>query len=121
MAISNEKVEDIQELTATLGELIVGLNPETEKEWDAFSKLVDAHKSLRKIETDGLRQLQLPLGSEPDKIYRKDCPRCEGKGQWADPVAPLGPFYPCTCFDISKKAWPQVKKEWEESLAPAEI
>jgi len=64
MAISVEKVKQIQSQTVDLGELILSVNPVTDKEWDCFEKLVAAHKNLMKIDTDSLLQLELPLGAE---------------------------------------------------------
>jgi len=61
MAISTEKVKGIQELTVDLGELIHSINPVTEKEWAVFERLVQAHQSLRRADTDSLLQLELPL------------------------------------------------------------
>ena len=61
MAISNEKVKDIQELTVNLGEIIHSINPVTEKEWGVFERLVQAHQALRRADTDSLLQLELPL------------------------------------------------------------
>lgn len=60
MAISQQAVKQIQKQTEDLAELIVSINPVTVKEWDAFEKLVAAHKDLTKIDTDALRQLGLP-------------------------------------------------------------
>ena len=61
MAITNDKVKQIQTQTEDLAELILSINPVTDREWDAFEKLVAARKSLAKIDTDSLRQLELPL------------------------------------------------------------
>jgi len=61
MAISQGGVKQIQTATIELGELIHAINPVTIPEWDAFEKLVAAHKSMAKIDTDSLRQLELPL------------------------------------------------------------
>lgn len=60
MAISQDKVKQIQTQTIDLGELITSINPVTPQDWDAFEKLVAAHKSMTKIDTDSLRQLELP-------------------------------------------------------------
>jgi len=64
MAISQDAVKKIQTQTIDLAELIVSINPVTVKEWDAFEKLVAAHKSMTRIDTDSLRQLELPLEEE---------------------------------------------------------
>lgn len=64
MTISQDKVKQIQTQTIELGELIHSVKPITPQEWDTFEKLVAAHKSLTKIDTDSLRQLELPLRSE---------------------------------------------------------
>lgn len=61
MAISQDKVKQIEAQTEDLAELILSVHPVTVKEWDAFEKLVAAHKSMTKIDTDSLRQLELPL------------------------------------------------------------
>jgi len=60
MAISNEKVKDIQTLTSNLGELIHSINPVTEKEWGVYEAMVNAHQKLRRADTDSLLQLELP-------------------------------------------------------------
>ena len=60
MAIPQKAVKQIQTQTIELGELIHSVKPVTTQEWDAFEKLVAAHKSLTKIDTDSLRQLELP-------------------------------------------------------------
>ena len=64
MAISNDAVKQIETATVDIGELIHKINPVTNAEWKAFEKLVDAHKALRSIDTDSLRQLELPLPKE---------------------------------------------------------
>jgi len=64
MAISNDQVEQIQTQTIDLGDLILSMKPVTEREWNAFEKLVAAHKSLTSIDADSLRQLHLPLQKE---------------------------------------------------------
>ena len=60
MAISQDAVKKIQTQTIELGELIHSVKPTTPLEWDAFEKMVVAHKSMTKIDTDSLRQLDLP-------------------------------------------------------------
>jgi len=61
MAISNDKVKEIQSLTSDLGEIIHTINPVTDKEWTVYEALVDSHKKLRRADTDALLQLELPL------------------------------------------------------------
>ena len=61
MAIANEKVKAIQTLTVELGEIIHSINPVSTKEWGVFERLVQAHQSLRRADTDSLLQLELPL------------------------------------------------------------
>jgi hypothetical protein len=121
VAIPSEKVKKIQTNTINLGELIVGMNPVTPKEWDAFNKLVDAHKNLMKIDTSEL--LQGDFGSLLKKKgrgkARPDCPRCGGTGAYVDKADPNATSRVCNCRDVDDKAWPKVKKEWEEALAPA--
>jgi len=122
MAISVEKVKQIQAQTIDLGELILSINPVTEKEWDAFEKLVSAHKNLMKIDSDSLLQLPLPLAEKkpaPPK-FRPDCPRCSGTGEWTDPSDKSGTPRACNCNEVEDFAWLQVRTEWEKELAPAE-
>jgi len=61
MAISVECVKQLQALTSDLAELIVKMRPITKAEWDVFDGAVEAHKKLRKLDTDALLQLELPL------------------------------------------------------------
>lgn len=122
MSISVEAVKKIQTQTIDLGELILSINPVTEKEWDAFEKLVGAHKNLMKIDSDGLLQLPLPLEQKkpaPPK-FRTDCPRCGGTGLYRDQAARMKGARQCNCNEVENQAWPQVKLEWEKELAPAE-
>ncbi len=65
MAIKNEYVKELERITADLGDLLLQMRPGTIKEWDVFDGAVTAHKHLRKLDTDSLRQLELP---EPDKL-----------------------------------------------------
>jgi len=62
VAISNDKVKEIQSLTVDLGEIIHSISPVTEKEWTVYEAIVDAHRKLRRADTDALLQLELPLG-----------------------------------------------------------
>ena len=68
MAITNDQVKLIQTQRIELEELILSIKPLSEKEWDAFEKLVAAHKTLTKIDTDSLRQLEFtyPLKEPAD-------------------------------------------------------
>lgn len=120
MPISNDHVKQTETLTSDLGDLIKNINPVTDKEWDAFNKLVDAHKNLMKVDTDSLRQLPLPLEpkAETPTAPREDCPRCKGTGSWIDPADSTKSSRPCICDQVDDKRWPKVKKEWEELLAP---
>lgn len=122
MAISNEKVKTIQTLTIDLGEIIHSINPVTEKEWTVYEALVDAHRKLRRADTDSLLQLELPLKVEEPQTpkFRKDCPRCGGSGLYRDPTSQSHEPRRCNCNEIVDQAWETVKKEWEEQLATAE-
>lgn len=64
MAIPNKHVKELERITADLGDLIQQMHPGTIKEWDCFDGAVAAHKNLRKLDTDSLRQYELPLGEE---------------------------------------------------------
>lgn len=121
MAISVDKVKAIQATTIDLGELIHAINPVTDKEWDAFEKLVSAHKNLMKIDSDALLQLPLPLKAKatPDLKPRSDCPRCQGKGTYTDPTDKSGSQRLCPCKHIDNTTWERVKAEWVAELAPA--
>ncbi len=123
MAISLEHVKEIQRQTIDLGELILAINPVTEKEWDAFEKLVGAHKNLMKVDSDALLQLPLPLEGAVKKSHpRKDCPLCKGKGKMSQPSdSPDLPPRPCTCRDVPESDWPAVKREWKEALQPVKV
>jgi len=69
MAISNDKVKEIQALVVDLGEIIHSINPVTEKEWTVYEAMVDAHRKLRRADTDALLQLELPLPvKEPTNV-----------------------------------------------------
>lgn len=61
MAFQEKQVKQLQALTSDLGELIKDTIPVTTEEWDAFYKMVSAHKNLTKIDTGALMQLPLPL------------------------------------------------------------
>jgi len=123
MAISNAHVKELERITVDLGDLIRQMNPGTIKEWDAFDGAVAAHKNLRKLDTDSLRQLELPLTPKTKErlTFRKDCPRCAGSGHWADPADKSGTPRPCLCREVEDVAWPKIKKEWKAQLQPAEV
>lgn len=118
--MKTDDVKKLQRLEVEIAELIIDTHPQGKAEWDAFNKMVDAHKNLMKIDTDSLLQLPLPL--EPKKkaksTVRKDCPRCRGTGQWRDPDAPDKAPRPCNCYLVEDVAWPGIKQEWEQQLAP---
>lgn len=122
MAISQKHVKKLESITADLGDLIRELSPCTIKEWDAFDGAVAAHKNLRKLDTDSLRQMELPMEAKASKApkSRKDCPKCAGSGLYRDPNSTDHEPRPCNCKDVDTVAWPQVKKEWEEALQPVE-
>lgn len=123
MAISNDKVKEIQSIISDLGEIIHSINPITDKEWSVFERLVQAHTALRRADTDALLQLELPLSPrpEPQPKFRKDCPRCGGSGLYRDPDAESNEPRHCNCNDIDNVTWPTVRKEWEEARAPIEV
>lgn len=52
-------IGEIREIEMRLSVLVVDFHPETEAEWDALEKLVQAHHILRKIGTAALSQLPL--------------------------------------------------------------
>jgi hypothetical protein len=120
MPITNEQVKKIETFTSDLGDFIKTINPVTDKEWDAFNKLVDAHKNLMKVPTDELRQL--PLFNQEKKRKkakpRTDCPRCKGAGAYIDPQDSTRTSRVCVCRDVEDEAWPQVKAAWEKQVAP---
>jgi len=118
MPISVDHVKQIQTFTIDLGELIKKVNPVTETEWDAFEKMVSAHKNMTKIDTGELLQMPLPFDKKPEKETkpRKDCPRCKGSGTFVDPDSPSDPGRPCNCKDVEKSAWPAVKADWMKVL-----
>lgn len=64
MAISQESIKELERITSDLGDLLLTMRPVTIKEWDVFDGAVTAHKHLRKLDTDNLRQLELPLVKE---------------------------------------------------------
>ena len=70
MAISQDAIKQLERITADLGDLIQTMHPCTIKEWDAFDGAVNAHKHLRKLDTDSLRQLELPLKVEVEANAR---------------------------------------------------
>ena len=115
-------IKKLQALEVELGELIVATTPNSKAEWDAFEKMVAGHKCLTKIDSDALRQMELPLEEKPKPLpaYWEDCPRCGGKGQFVDQADPLGNPRPCNCNEVEDIAWPNIKKEWEEQLTPVE-
>ena len=59
--MEQDQVEELQNLTAALGELLIKINPGTNAEWDAFEKATTAHRLLRRIDTGSLYQLEFPL------------------------------------------------------------
>ena len=67
MSISNDQVELIQTQTIDLAMLIMSLNPVSDREWDAFEKLVAAHKSMTRIDIENLYQFELPLFNQTAK------------------------------------------------------
>lgn len=123
MAISQRHVQQLERITADLGDLLMEMRPSTPKEWDAFDSAVTAHKNLRKMDTDSLRQLPLSGMEEPAKAAKpkKDCPRCKGSGTFTDPAAPNDPGRPCICKDIEKVVWPAVKADWAKILEPVSV
>lgn len=118
MPISVDHAKKIQTYTSDLGDLVKELNPVTEKEWAAFEACVTAHKHLMKIDTGEFLQLSLPFDAKAKKEAkpRKDCPRCQGTGQWVDPDDTANTPRPCNCKDVENKAWPKVKADWKNLL-----
>ena len=116
-------VKLIQSLELDLGELIVRCVPHSKAEWDAFEKMVAAHKNLMKIDTDSLLQMELPLKEVEvaAPVPREDCPRCSGTGDFIDALAPDDDPRPCTCPFFEDVAWDTVKEEWAKEYIPAEV
>ena len=54
MAILNDAIMEIQEITEDLAKVIHFLNPVTDKQWDIYERLIQAHQLLRKADTDAL-------------------------------------------------------------------
>ncbi|MDD5081746.1 MAG: hypothetical protein PHU08_00090 [Dehalococcoidales bacterium] len=52
--MKDELVKQIQDLTAELGELVVGLEPKTPAEWEAMERMQAAHKQMRGIAIEEL-------------------------------------------------------------------
>jgi hypothetical protein len=52
--MDSETIEKIKDLTESLGELVISLEPANKFEWDAHDSLTAAHKALRKIDPDSL-------------------------------------------------------------------
>ena len=59
--ITNDEAKKMQRITSDLADLIRECNPTEKRDWDAFGKLVDAHQTLTKIDTDAFLQIALPL------------------------------------------------------------
>jgi hypothetical protein len=60
MTITDDQIRQIQKIEVDIGEMIRQINPTLKREWQAFEKLVAAHKALRDIDTDALLQIGLP-------------------------------------------------------------
>jgi len=120
--IGNDDIKQIETMTSDAGDLIKKLNPVTDAEWDAFNKLVDAHKNFQKVDTDGLRQL--PLIKSPKTARkprpREDCPRCQGRGEYVDRNDSSKTPRVCVCRDVEDAAWEGVKASWAKQQTPAE-
>ena len=56
MAISEQQVKDLQNITSDLAELVLKTNPAGLAEWDAFFRMVLALQQLRQIDIDTLLQ-----------------------------------------------------------------
>ena len=123
MAITNRHVKQLERITGDLGDLVQQMHPGTIKEWDVFDGAVTAHKHLRKLDTDSLRQLELPLPGDKAKTpaARQDCPRCGGEGEYLDPTDGTATSRQCSCMAVEEEAWPNVKADWEKLLQPAEV
>lgn len=61
MASLRDDVEHIEAVTGWLAGIIKDANPSTPDEWTAFELMVRAHKTLRYIDFDSLRQLPLDI------------------------------------------------------------
>ena len=56
-----EEVNKVVVVTSALGDLVKAINPEGEADWEVLEKLMIAHRTLRKINLDALRQLPLDI------------------------------------------------------------
>ena len=73
-------VTELKNIKRSMAHLVVLIEPENEDEWNAYEKIVAAHKQLRSIEFSKLGQLPLPLPSDPET----ECPTCSGRGTVLD-------------------------------------
>ena len=116
-------IEKLQNVTQELAELIIDTRPKTVREWDALERMVSAHQKLAKIDTEVLRQLEFELSPSEQTVVplpRKDCPRCQGTGNWIDPLDSAESARACPCKDVEDIAWSKIKKEWKKDLALVE-
>jgi hypothetical protein len=49
--MQNDLIKQLEDLTKTLGEMIVSFEPANAQGWDAMEKMQAAHKQLRGIDT----------------------------------------------------------------------
>lgn len=59
--ITNDQAKQMQRIQSDLADLIRECNPTDKNDWLAYERLVNAHKELRKIDTDAFLQIALPL------------------------------------------------------------
>ena len=54
-------IETLNQIQTSLGELITGLLPDNDGEWEALEKMTASHKQLRAIDRTPLSQQKLNL------------------------------------------------------------
>jgi hypothetical protein len=48
--MQSDLIQQLQDLTATLGKMIVSFEPTTPQDWEAMEKMQAAHKQMRSID-----------------------------------------------------------------------
>lgn len=52
--MKQQNITQIQDLTKSMAQMLVEMEPKTAAEWDAMEKLTAAHKQMRSIDITGL-------------------------------------------------------------------
>jgi hypothetical protein len=73
-------VTELKSIKRSIAHLVVLIEPESEDEWNAYEKIIAAHKQLRGIEFSKLGQIPLPTPKDPET----ECPMCKGRGTIED-------------------------------------